>query len=103
MVLRKSYFDNIFIKFGLLNTYEFTNNDIIDMTVKNPYILAYSNDKLINNIDNLFINTIISAITDNLIKHSIIYITISFIIIFINLIIYFIKKYKLKKELKQEI
>ena len=53
MILRKSYFDNIFIKFGLLNTYEFTNSDIIDMTFKNPYILAYSNDKLINNIDNL--------------------------------------------------
>ena len=54
MVLRKSYFDNVFIKFGLLNTYEFSNKDIVDMTVINPYILVYSNDKLINNIDNLF-------------------------------------------------
>lgn len=53
MVLRKSYFDNIFIKFGLLNTYEFTNDDIVKMTVENPYILVYSNDKIINNIDNL--------------------------------------------------
>lgn len=51
MVLRKSYFDNIFIKFGLLNTYELTNNDIINMTVTNPYLLVYSNDKLINNIE----------------------------------------------------
>ncbi len=51
MILRKSYFDNIFIKFGLLNTYELTNNDIINMTVNNPYILIYSNDKIINNIE----------------------------------------------------
>lgn len=69
MVLRKSYFDNIFIKFGLLNTYEFTNDDIIKMTIENPYILVYSNDKIINNIDNLINGFYSKEEINNMIKN----------------------------------
>ena len=69
MVLRKSYFDNIFIKFGLLNTYEFTNDDIVKMTVENPYILVYSNDKIINNIDNLINGFYSKEEINNMIKN----------------------------------
>ena len=53
MVLRKSYFENITIKFALLNTYEFTNSDIAKMTIDNPYILVYSSEKIVGNIDKL--------------------------------------------------
>ena len=53
-LLRKSYFDNIFIKFSLLNSYEFTNIDIIKLTISIECLLKFNYSK--NEVNNMIKN-----------------------------------------------